>query len=525
MEKTQLRKEHCRIHPSREASHRCACCGSWICERCVQPTPLGEVCSLRCRILLFFRRIPESIFSLLRKDVPPLLGFCILLSLSVMLLLGMFRLHGELVEVAEGNARAARLQPPGAVHRLSFSRNADGITLRIDGPPDTRILVENSNGKLYLLKTNAEGSAMIRNLDPGLDAAVEFHARSLSPGWDLEEILEAPSPSPSPTPKRESTRPAGKIRVAAPVLPTPMPTLPPPTPHPSPTFRASMRAAATPTPFFTPHSLSLRPTPRPSPTPKPLRYPRPRNAPPVLHLVTDGGPRIALTFDGGASANRTAELLDLLQTLDIRATLFLTGEFIEKQPALVRRAVLAGHEIGNHSFSHPHLTTYAESHTQKLIPGMTRERFIEELQKTEQAFRRATGRSMAPLWRAPFGEENAILREWAMEAGYLHVRWSYLKGKSLDTLDWVDNEHSSLYRNSQEIVRRLLSFPHLEGGIVLMHLSTDRPEAPWAHLPEFVEALHQRKISPVKVSTLLEHSHTWKKWLEKASKRHRELYE
>jgi len=244
-----------------------------------------------------------------------------------------------------------------------------------------------------------------------------------------------------------------------------------------------------------------------------------------LHLVTDAGPRIALTFDGGASANRTAELLDLLQSLGIHATLFLTGEFIERQPGLVRRAVLAGHEIGNHTYSHPHLTTYAETHTQKLIPGMTRERFIGELHKTEEVFRRATGRPMAPLWRAPFGEENATLRAWALEAGYLHVRWSYLKGKSLDTLDWVDNEHSSLYRNSREIVDRLLKFPHLEGGIVLMHLSTDRPEAPWDHLPDFIEALHRRKIQAVKVSTLLEGSRTWKKWFRKAQKKHRDLYE
>ncbi|MEN8162593.1 MAG: polysaccharide deacetylase family protein [Acidobacteriota bacterium] len=240
--------------------------------------------------------------------------------------------------------------------------------------------------------------------------------------------------------------------------------------------------------------------------------------------MTDSGPSIAITFDGGASSNRTAELLDLLQTLEIKATLFLTGQFIEKHPALVRRAVLAGHEVGNHTFTHPHLTSWAQNRRHRTLPGITKAVLLAELERSERAFQKATGRPMAPFWRAPFGEENATLRAWALDAGYLHVRWSSLEGRSLDSLDWVEDEHSGLYRDSKRIMNTLLAFPRLEGGIVLMHLATDRHEAPWAHLPQFVEALRQRGIEPCKVTTLLRQSAIWKRWLKRAEERHRKLW-
>ena len=114
----------------------------------------------------------------------------------------------------------------------------------------------------------------------------------------------------------------------------------------------------------------------------------------------------------------------------------------------------------------------------------------------------------------------AALRRWAFEIGYLHVRWSSLEGRSLDALDWIDDEHSARYRDSKRIMNRLLAFPRLEGGIVLMHLATDREEPPWAHLPEFVRALNERDIAQVKVTSMLEESKIWRGWLNKAAERH-----
>ena len=293
-------------------------------------------------------------------------------------------------------------------------------------------------------------------------------------------------------------------------------------PPPLPTFKPI--ATATPT-------ATLKPTATKTATPRPTTRraaavdsgPTPVAAPPVLQLVQDAGPRIAITFDGNGSSNRTDELLELLQERDLRVTFFVTGQFIRRYPEIVRHAILAGHEVGNHTFSHPHLTTYAQNHKHQLLPGMTRARFQEELRRTEKEFTAATGRRMQPLWRAPFGEENRILRGWALEMGYLHVRWSSLEGASLDSHDWVADEHSSLYQSSPRIMERLLRFPHLGGGIILMHLATERAEPPWAELPVFLEALEKRGLEPTLVTRLLEASPTWLPWLRRAQKNHREV--
>ncbi len=243
----------------------------------------------------------------------------------------------------------------------------------------------------------------------------------------------------------------------------------------------------------------------------------------MLHLVTDCGPRIAITFDGADSGTGTTDLLDVLDSIDLRGTLFVTGEYIDANPGLVRHALLAGHEFGNHTYSHEHLTSYASNGRHDLLPNVSRAWFHDQLRRTEQAFFRATGRTMAPLWRAPYGEENALLRGWAMEIGYLHVRWSSLEGASLDSLDWVSDEHSALYRDPDRMVDRLLRFPRLEGGIVLMHLSSERPDPPWNELPRFLDNLRSRGLEPATVGELLANSDTWRPWLERAATKHEEV--
>jgi peptidoglycan/xylan/chitin deacetylase (PgdA/CDA1 family) len=253
----------------------------------------------------------------------------------------------------------------------------------------------------------------------------------------------------------------------------------------------------------------------------PLRPKRRGPGFPDLELVPDAGPRIALTFDGGSDGNGAGQVLDALQRLGVRATLFVTGRFIEQHPGFVRRALLEGHEVGNHTMRHPHLTTYEQDRRQRLRPEMTKERFRQELLSAEAAFLRATARPMAPLWRAPYGEENSTLRRWAFELGYLHVRWSLLKGHSLDSRDWVADEHSPLYEDTERMVDRLLRFPHLQGGLVLMHLGSKRAHPAWSRLPDLVQRLRARGLEVVPVSELLAASPTWSPRLQEAARRHR----
>src|SRR6266702_8820657 len=92
------------------------------------------------------------------------------------------------------------------------------------------------------------------------------------------------------------------------------------------------------------------------------------------------GPYIALTFDDGPSAKLTPKLLDLLAAHHIKATFFLIGEIVAEHPEIVAREVREGHEIANHSWSHPNLAKMSDDG----VRG--------QLRKTEDAIRSAIGK-------------------------------------------------------------------------------------------------------------------------------------
>jgi peptidoglycan/xylan/chitin deacetylase (PgdA/CDA1 family) len=393
----------------------------------------------------------------------------------------------ELVEVHQGLGVATRTEEATVSGRLLLEN--DVLTIEVRGEPHSKVLVAVDEQPLRILTLGESGRAEMQNLQ-------------LEDGQRAIQLAPVNGPP---------------VDLKVPPLAKTTAKVSPPATR-APTAAAIVAAAATRTPQrstpteFGPRSIGA------------AAGPTPVSAPPVLQLVHDAGPRIAITFDGNASSNRTGELLDLLQRHQLTVTLFVTGQFIERHPQIVRRALLAGHEIGNHTYDHPHLTTYAENRRHRLLPGVTRRSFQNSLRQTERAFKTATGRSMQPLWRAPFGEENRLLRGWALELGYLHVRWSSLEGESLDSRDWIADEHSSLYQSSATIMERLLGFPELKGGIILMHLATERSEPPWSKLPEFLEALEDRGLETTQVTRLLEASPTWRPWLERARKRHQQVH-
>lgn len=477
---------HCANHPSREAKQRCDSCRKWLCESCVNRFNGRVYCDKRCQLTGRLRNLGHRAIYLALQPLHPAWVMAVTAGASALLIAAVGIHVANLVEVKRGiaNARSsAAFDGVGLSGRIVVE--GEDLQIEASGAADSSVLVMVEGRPVGILTFDNDGRG-------------ELAIPPLASGDD--EVQLAPLGR-------------GVVDLEPPPLPTFKPTE-------TPTFTAT----ATPTATLTPTATKTA-TPRHT-----LRWsaavdsgPTPVTAPPVLQLVQDAGPRIAITFDGNGSSNRTDELLELLQERDLRVTFFVTGQFIRRYPEIVRHAVLAGHEIGNHTFSHPHLTTYAQNHKHQLLPGMTRTRFQEELRKTENEFTAATGRRMQPLWRAPFGEENRILRGWALEMGYLHVRWSSLEGASLDSRDWVADEHSSLYQSSPRIMERLLRFPHLGGGIILMHLATERAEPPWAELPVFLEALEKRGLKPTLVTRLLEASPTWRPWLRRAQENHREV--
>lgn len=468
---------HCANHPSKEAGSRCSTCRKWLCDHCLKRYGTRVFCGRWCLVAGFLKMIPGAAVATAWRPIHGAWAIGVTAGASAILLWAVGVKVAELVEVHRDLGETTRTA--GADISGELTADGESMTLIVNGEPGMSVLVVADEQTLRILKLDGNGRAEMDDLGAAI-RTIRLVPLSGAP-YDLEA---PPRPTVIATSQRISPTDASGTRT----------TRPKTTPA---VRRSSIGAAVGPTPAA---------------------------APPVLQLVHDAGPRIAITFDGNASSNRTSELLDLLQRHELKVTLFVTGEFIERYPAIVRRAVLSGHEIGNHTYSHPHLTTYAENSRHRLLPGVTRRSFQKSLRQTEQAFRAATGRAMQPLWRAPFGEENRLLRGWALELGYLHVRWSSLQGESLDSRDWIADEHSSLYQSSSTIMERLLGFPALEGGIILMHLATERSEAPWARLPDFLDALEDRGLEPTQVTRLLESSDTWRPWLQRARKRHQEVY-
>ena len=282
---------------------------------------------------------------------------------------------------------------------------------------------------------------------------------------------------------RLSSKSAARIIKATPPTPRALPPAPNPGPkiEPKPAHPPKVEPA-------TPEQRKPLPTP-PKPIPPPPAVPTALSgtwpgAGSALDLTR--GPKnqkvILLSFDGGSSDEAADEILATLETRHLRTTMFLTGAFIERFPEVVRRIVADGHEVGNHTFDHPHFAP--DFHRD---PRWTEPKVQDELLRADEAFFRLTGRPMDPFWRSPYGEHTKEIRAWAEALGYRHVGWS----EGADSLDWATPKERRLYRSGDAILKKLHARmeKNNDGLIVLMHLGSGRPEAdrPSAGLGAFID--------------------------------------
>jgi peptidoglycan/xylan/chitin deacetylase (PgdA/CDA1 family) len=195
------------------------------------------------------------------------------------------------------------------------------------------------------------------------------------------------------------------------------------------------------------------------------------------------GPRnraaVALTFDDGPSES-TPRLLEVLARHGAPATFFQCGANVERLPAVARAVREAGHEIGNHSHTHPYF-------------HFRRERFIEEeLRRAQQAIRDSTGAS--PVWmRAPYGVRWFGLKEAQRRLGLTGVMWTVIG------YDWK-------FR-ADAIVRRVLSRAG-NGSIICLHdgrrLDVDPPVRETVEaVDRLIPAIRARGLRLETVSQLL----------------------
>lgn len=182
---------------------------------------------------------------------------------------------------------------------------------------------------------------------------------------------------------------------------------------------------------------------------------------------------IALTFEAIWGADYIQEILAILNRYGTKATFFLGGIWLEKHADVARRVIQEGHEIGNHTGRHPHLTRLRPADIKAEIKGF------------EGALQKAAG-TKTNLFRPPYGEYNVAVLKAAEELGYRTIMWS------IDSLDWKQP-------GVDVIVNRVIGLAH-EGGIVLFHGNS--PQTVEA-LPIVIQALRAKGYALVTVSELL----------------------
>lgn len=205
-------------------------------------------------------------------------------------------------------------------------------------------------------------------------------------------------------------------------------------------------------------NIPAPPEPKPEPKPAPA-------APP-------NGNVIALTFDDGPGPY-TAQLLDMLDQHGAKATFFLIGSKVSAQADMLRRMHARGHQLGNHSWSHPEL------------PKLPVHQIASEIDRTNDAIKQATGITPSIL-RPPYGAVNGVVLEQLRLRGMSSILWS------VDTRDWAD-------RNSDIVCSRAVAGAR-PGAIILMH---DIHQTSVNAVPCILNALKQQGYSFVTVQGLL----------------------
>jgi peptidoglycan/xylan/chitin deacetylase (PgdA/CDA1 family) len=193
---------------------------------------------------------------------------------------------------------------------------------------------------------------------------------------------------------------------------------------------------------------------------------------------------VALTFDDGPSP-WSAQIAAALEAHDCRGTFFLLGEAVEREPEAVAALVRAGHELGNHLWSH------ADPERQ------SRAELRAEIERTAAAIGAAAGAAPPRLVRPPYcGAPHAVARAMRGARGTLVVL------RSVDPADWSTDR-------ADEIVERVLAkvgpgdIVCLHDGVAPHNTGTDTRAATAAAVAQLVPALLARDLRPVTVSELL----------------------
>lgn len=197
----------------------------------------------------------------------------------------------------------------------------------------------------------------------------------------------------------------------------------------------------------------------------------------VIYNYKNNENKIALTFDDGPHPRQTEAILDILDEYGIKATFFAVGVNVENYSSALQEVVNRGHEIANHTYSHPK------------VSGLDYESFKNEIIKAEKIIYEATGYK-TKLLRPPEGMIGSAVKEASMDLDYKVILWD------IDTRDWA---HTDPERIAAHVVNKIQS-----GDIILMHDYIGKNSPTAAALRLFIPKLLDMGYNFVVVSELID---------------------
>lgn len=165
-----------------------------------------------------------------------------------------------------------------------------------------------------------------------------------------------------------------------------------------------------------------------------------------IYSVDTNEKRISLTINCAWNAEDIDRILDTLSKYETKVTFFMVGEWVDKYPEAVKKISDHGHEIGNHSDTHPH------------VNQMTFEKNQEQIKQCADKIEKLTGKRSV-LYRGPYGEYNDIVIKAAESQNHRTIQWS------LDTLDYKGLTEGQMWDRLKDKIK--------PGDIILMHNGTE----------------------------------------------------
>ena len=193
---------------------------------------------------------------------------------------------------------------------------------------------------------------------------------------------------------------------------------------------------------------------------------------PIYNVETDEK-KVAFTMNCAWNDSDIDSILETLEKNQVKITFFIVGEWADKYPEAVKKIYEAGHEIGSHSNTHPHVNNISE------------EKNLEEIQLSINKIEKITGEK-TKLYRTPYGEYNNKVIKVAQEKGYYPIQWN------LDTLDYKDLTGEEMWNRIKDKLSN--------GSIILSHNGTKNTAS---SLDMLIKNIKEKGYEIVKVSELI----------------------